>query len=311
MKEVFSSPLLVADKALSWLQRNLDGFEPFQGTNQPEEYRQKALVELALLCLYLHSHPTFSYDERVTACLDFIREVHRNPYFRDGMFRLGNLFLPHGILTVVLCSCGLLGDECDWKAIQELVDNSNITCTERLPFRSIELWLVLGHGGFGHRLPSPKEFYRHSMLSKRINPIYVSNEDAYAITHTLFYLSDFTRHPISVFYPKGADRAHWVVEQLLGMYVQKMNWDLVGELLLSCACLRKTTSDLYRLGWQALSDAQLPDGAVPGPVYDSRHAEGLESKEKRNYLFERFYHTTLVAVFAGAMCPSGGTTDEM
>jgi hypothetical protein len=310
VEDVMTPPVAVADKAVDWIQKNIASFDPFRGKGQPGEYRQKALVELALLCLYLHGHPAFSRDARVQEFLRFIRDVYRNPYFREGMFRLGNLFVAHGYLAVVLRRWGLLGEGCDWQAIQGLIDHSNITLTEQLPFRALELRLLLSYGGFRHRLPSPEELFRRSMLSKPLNPLYVTDNDAYAITHTLFFLSDFGRHPIAVFSRPGARHAFWVVEHLLGMYVQRKNWDLVGELLLSCRCLRRTTSELYHLGWQGLSGAQLPDGAVPGPHYDPRRAEALEGEKKQDHLFEGCYHTTLVAAFAGALCPDGGKTDE-
>ena len=48
---------------------------------------------------------------------------------------------------------------------------------------------------------------------------------------------------------------------------------------------------------------QWPCGRVVGPYFRSAKADELTGAEKRNYIFESCYHTTLVAALAGATCP--------
>jgi hypothetical protein len=301
---------LIADRALDWIEANLDCFEPLHGSAKPDEVRQKAVVELALLCMYLRRRPRYANDHRVARSLEFLLRLSRTPFFSEALFRVPTLFVPHLLLAVALHNCGYdtLGSR--WPAIQKLVDASNVTWTERPSHRTLELRLLLDLGGFSYRLPSMADLHGSSILATPLNVIYATDGDAYAITHALFYLSDFGHQPIA--FPSNADeeRSLLVVEELLGMYLHCGNWDLVGELLLSCYCLRRTTFDLYTLGWQALLNEQWADGSMPGPHLDRRQADGLEGAKRRSYLFEQSYHTTLVAALAGGLCPPRSQGDR-
>jgi hypothetical protein len=310
MKQDRSSPALLADKALDWIQEYIDCFEPFQGKSKLEEHRHKALVELAILCLGLRPQARFEEDARIQRFLELIASVYLSPTYRGLTSRWPDLLVAHGFLAVTLRAYGLLRDEADSQAIQWLLEHSNVMFTDRPLYRTLELRLLLDHGGFAHRISSYAQLCRQSMLHEPLNVIYVTDAEAYVLTHTIFYLSDFAARPIPGLYLSRARYAAWAVENLLGMYTRRGNWDLVSELLLSCHCLRRTSSVLYLLGWRALLGAQWPDGAVPGPGYEPHKADALEGRERRNYLFWQCYHTTLVAALAGALCPYPSKLDE-
>lgn len=290
----------VAHRALDWIYEHLDCFEPFQGNTKPQELKLKAIDELALLCLCLQRLPMFSEDPRVREFLQFLRGISRIPLIREATFRIPNGFVLYSYLTVVSQVSGDNSDEEYWQRVQKLIEHSNVTYTERPAFRMLDLRYLLDLGQFAHNVPSYKALYRNTILSKPLNPIYVTDAEAYSITHALFYLGDFGSCPISIIPSSHTNQICWLVEILLGMYLHTANWDLAGELLLSCHCLGRTTSEFYALGWHALKAAQWPDGAVPGPAYDANH--GQDSQQERVYIFDKCYHTTLVAALAGAVC---------
>jgi hypothetical protein len=282
-----SVPASVSDRALAWTAANLEFFNPLQNTPKPDELRHKAFVELALTGLHLSRQPAAAQNERLQRLLEFIARIGNLPFFRDAIFRVSNMFVPHVLLAVVLRACGLADDRARWLALGEM-----------------ELRYLLDLGQIPHRLPSYTTLVRRGILSRPLNVAYVTDADAYAVTHTLFYLSDFGSKPISEISSSRREDVRWTVEHLLGMYAHSNNWDLVGELLLSCTCLGvgREASSLYSVCWGALSDAQWPSGVVPGPHYDATRAQGLEGHEQQSYVFEQCYHTTLVAVLAGAIC---------
>ena len=297
------APAPVADRALDWVAANLDRFDPVRGRDEPDRERLKALVELAVLCMCLSRQPAFQGDARLRRFPLLALQTYRTPIFGERLFRAGTDFIPYALLGAALRACGLLDDDEEWRALQGVLDRGNVAATERVPHRMLELRHLLDLAGFTHRIPSYSALYRRTTLAQRLNPIYVTNYDAYSITHALFYLSDWGAHPPVGIPPSHRARASWLVEQLLGMYVRRGDWDLVGELLLSCHCLRRTDSPLYALGWTAFIAAQWPDGAVPGRGYDPQEAARREGEEHATYVFDRCYHTTLVAAFAGGLCP--------
>jgi hypothetical protein len=299
-----SEPASVSDRALGWTVAHLDFFNPLQNTPKPDELRHKAFVELALTCLHLSRQPAAAQNERLQRLLEFIARIGNLPFFRDAIFRVSNMFVPHVLLAVVLRACGLADDRARWLALGELIDRATIQVSERPVFRTMELRYLLDLGQIPHRLPSYTSLVRRGILSRPLNVAYVTDADAYAVTHTLFYLSDFGSKPISEISSSRREDVRWSVEHLLGMYAHSGNWDLVGELLLSCTCLGvgREASALYSVCWRVLSDAQWPNGGVPGPQYDPARAQNLEGVEQQSYVFEQCYHTTLVAVLAGAIC---------
>lgn len=193
--------------------------------------------------------------------------------------------------------------EDDWRSLQWLVDHGNIIANEDVPHRMLDLRHLLDTAGLQHQLPSYAKVYRDTTLAKGINPIAATNHNAYSITHTLFYVTDWGARPAFTIIPRShRKRAAGLVEQMLGMALRRNDWDLAAEFLLSWYCLGVTDAPLYNLGWQALVDAQWTNGVMPGPSYNPQRAAEHDEETAASYVFDTCCHTTLVAAFAGGIC---------
>ena len=293
---------------MEWIHANRDLFDPrcggssFQGAAGPEQnLREKALVELALALMYLRANPLLAGDPRLNDCLAFVLDVYTRPAFRDRLYRVIDVFVPYALLSIVLHACGALQDQHERTVLQGLIDRSNLHVSERPPHRTLELRYLLDLGRYSHRLPSYRTLYKSSILSHPVDLVHLTDRDVYCMTHVVFYVTHFgTREP-GLPEPETV-RILTLFEQLLGMYTYARNWDVVGELLLSCSMLGCSTTESYGLAWRALAAAQAADGAVPGPRYDERDAAARDVTRQRDYAFEKCYHTTLVASLAGALC---------
>jgi hypothetical protein len=291
----------VADKAINWVCSNVSHFSPFQPTKPFDEQRLKALCELAFLCWLILRESRSAGDSRLWSCLDLIRETYNNHSFSDKLYREPETFVAYLLIAVALHKTGLLPAE-DLRIFQTLIDHSNVLFSERPAHRRLELRYIFDVAGFTHRLPSYDALYRASITSNTVNPIYITDLDAYSITHTLFYCADFGAHTVGGVPLRRLRHGHNTVKTLLGMYTIRPNWDLVAELLVSCHCLQETSSMIYALAWKALTQAQWESGAVPGPFHDRDKERALPDHEKQDYIFRQCYHTTLVAALAGALC---------
>jgi hypothetical protein len=235
--------------------------------------------------------------------LQFILKNYTTPHFHERIFSVKNSFVRHATLAVALHCYKLIPDNEEWCTLQGLIDRSNITRTEMTPHGMLELRHLLDLGQFRHSLPSYAALADNSIVSKAVNVVYLTDAEAYSITHGFFFLGNFGLRSMSgLLSPSQTMHMQWVLDCLLGMYIRARNWDLVGELLISCHCLRHTNSDLYAPSWQALLDAQWPSGALPGPYFVPEKASALSGPEHDNYVFDKCYHTTLVAALAGALC---------
>jgi hypothetical protein len=307
--DMLRAPVAMADRAIDWLSANLDRFEPFRGRFERDWPTHRALVELALIGMCLRRQTIFADDARVARLLERVLQTYRHPVYREIAFRHGGDFVADAFVPVALYACGLLDGDDERRALQSLIDNGNILLRSRAPHKTLELIHVLELGGFRYRLPSAVACLQR-FGSKPMNLIEMTNDDAYVITHTIFYLSDFGARLDFAIPVKQRRDLSWVVHHLLGMCVREGHWDLVGELLLCCHSLRLTGSPLYTVGWRAFLTAQRPDGAVPGPHYDPAQLNALAASDRREYLFQSCYHTTLVAALAGAQCQADGAVDD-
>ncbi|MGI0014511.1 MAG: DUF6895 family protein, partial [Nitrososphaera sp.] len=182
--------------------------------------------------------------------------------------------------------------------IQHILDQGYTTAVEDVPFRVMDLRHMLDSGGFKHNFPSYDHLYQQTLLAKTPPLLYLTDADVYSITHTLFYLADFGFRPIEAIPGEQLPTVCWIIGALLGIYLRSSNWDLVGELLLACRCLRWPPPFVFDTAWDALLDAQLPDGSIPGPEFLKEEMQKLNELERRTYCFEKNYHTTLVSALA-------------
>ena len=292
------------DRVIEWVHSNLDRFLTCGANSQPNNQRVQPLSELALFCWLLRErNVSFAGDDRLWLCLRRISETFRNAVFFERLFRVPDPVVSQALIAIALHRTGLLPGE-DLRLLQKMIDSTNVLSSERLPHRQLELRHILEAGGFNFRLPSYKAMFRASAAAKPLNPIYVTDFDAYSLTHTLFYCSDFGSREVAGASPQQLRRISKSIEALLGMYTVKGNWDLVAELLLCSHCVRKTDSLLYACSWKELVRSQWDCGVVPGPSYNREKEQGLLDEERQNYVFQECYHTTLVSGLASALCPS-------
>ena len=282
--------------AFDWLDHNLELFNPLnnaQASPASNLYQAKALGELGLLCMLYYRHAQGQHDPRIERFLRLIHTVWQQAGYKERIIRKPEHFQIYAMIYVVLQQCHML-DDTERELIQRVIDQGYATAIETTPMRLLDRRHLLDCGSFHHTLPSYKEIYAGTLLAKTPPPVYLTDVDVYAITHTLFYLTDFGSRPMTMFDEEHLARVRWLVEVLLGIYVRRMHWDLVGELLFNCYCMHWYPDVTFDTSWEILIQAQLPDGSVPGPRFSTEHLSQLQDTEKSEYCFEHNYHTTIV-----------------
>jgi hypothetical protein len=303
----FSDPpvcptLEMGSKAITWIHLNLHRFMPSRDDLQPSNKDVQSLGELALFCwLVLERTKRFAEDSRIWSCAFKIKEVYDEPVFFERLYRVPDPLISQALIAVSLYRLGLLS-EAGLQPLRTMLNISNALVSERFPHRQLEIKHILDAGGISSHLPSYDALYRSSVAGKMLNPIYATDFDVYSLTHVLFYSFDFAgKGALEPSLPLIAEACE-SVETLLGVYIRKKNWDLVGELLLCCHCLNRTSSLLYSIGWTELIAAQMQSGAIPGPTYSESKRDECVDAQQEDYVFEHCYHTTLVAALGAALC---------
>jgi hypothetical protein len=136
-----------------------------------------------------------------------------------------------------------------------------------------------------------------SIIESRAHPLYMSQDDAYAYTHALMYLTDFGARP-----PEPAmtrSRITQVVNACLAWTLLDGDYDLLTEFMLGYVLLRQRWTHHAEFAWTVLNETWDRMGFLPGPTFDEEVFSPLLGDERRAYAFREMYHTNVVG---GLLC---------
>jgi hypothetical protein len=193
-----------------------------------------------------------------------------------------------------LYECGLKLQEFR-NAITEAVDQEAVNSRERIPFGMMDLCYALNKANIRHPFPTLRSLYHKTLLAKDPAILSLNLNDAYDITHIIFYLSDFGFRKFTEISAQQLPKVRWIITSLTGLYLRDQDWDILAELLLCYYCLRWYPYPIYEVAWNNLLNAQRVDGSIPG----SSRNEKLKTKSKSwNKNFIQSYHATIVTAIA-------------
>jgi hypothetical protein len=209
-----------------------------------------------------------------------------------------NDFLPCCALYAPLFQLGYRSR--DLHAVARMLSQSDMARSLPLqPWARLALDYNLWQLGFLRR---PTAALRDLYVLGRPEPWVISGEVAYAITHEVFYLSDFgflglrTKHIdeyLTTWVP------YWT-----RAFVHECDNDVAGELAMIWSCIGGDAETSQNHPLKTVLDHQTREGAVPGPdgAGSFLFAE-KDSTRRRGFLTN--YHTTLVTLMAAALALRG------
>ena len=294
----------VETRAVAWLAARRSLIDPDNAAPDGVLFARKALIETAFLVGLRARLDPDPLDEDYAALLDQVQTVTARPSYRELVARDEAGLLLYAGTYAALRLCGR-DDPRFRRAIEQAVAGGYATVFERIPYRQLDLLHTLQLCGIEHTLPALDDVLPFTLLCNSPNVIKLTDGDIYAITHTIFYATDFgLRVPR---WPRGFDPGDTVelLEALLVLTRSRANADLVGELLCCLLCLGVRDSGEADLAWRFLASVQEADGRVNGPpgIVHPQLAEGDNEYQH----WATGYHTTIVAALA-ALLDRGSTT---
>jgi hypothetical protein len=273
----------------AWIRDNLDLFAPVDPFD-PDELQR--LTELALLYSFTRqwSGPEESRSPTLEAVGDFLLGHLADPVIAQHARRRLVMFSAYFTAYLALRPLGHRIDAYEeGLAVAERAGYPD--SLEANPYRELEIQHVNWKGGLRAHRPQCDGVYSGTVLARIGNPVHLTTPTVYSVTHTLFYLNDFSG-PSDVMPAAETRRTVDIVEALFVHYWRKRDWDLLSELALNLVSLDRHHSPQFLAGAGALFRAweSEPDGALPGRTFDPEKAD-----PERDYRFTHAYHTTLVA----------------
>lgn len=289
------APALVRDSlgelsagAKHWLGCNLHFFDPFSPVSPlPEERKAKAALELAIFChSWAKLRPATDVLDRATT---LIRTIWQRPEFlllMDGQARYADA---RRLVYAALAPAGIR-DDLRGAALARLRASGYLSPLGKSPYLRLETRYYADKANIEHGIESYQELAEQSLLARPPAPP-VSRSDAYTITHTAFYLSDYGFRDPGL--PSEVrEQGERLACSVLNCCVSHDKWDLAGELVITLACLGGDPAGTPsgQAAIRCLAQAQLANGAIPGRSASVRAQESASPAE----FFRKAYHTTLV-----------------
>jgi hypothetical protein len=144
-------------------------------------------------------------------------------------------------------------------------------------------------------LGPPEALLPFSTLAASPHPLANLSEDDYALTHAVFYLTDFGRRPPP---PDLARRAAALLDPFLAWHAVQLDLDLLGEMLIAALAMRMPTTPALAFACETLLRAW-DEGGLVGPEYSAARAAELRGAEREAYELDERYHTVFVG---GILC---------
>jgi hypothetical protein len=144
-------------------------------------------------------------------------------------------------------------------------------------------------------LGPPEALLPFCTLAAAPHPLSNLSDDDYALTHAVFYLTDFGRRPPP---PGLGARAAELLDPFLAWHSVQLDLDLLGEMLIAALCLRQPRTPALAFAWETFAHTW-EHGGLEGPEYRSERAAALAGEEREAYEVGESYHTTFVG---GILC---------
>ncbi|HWJ09877.1 MAG TPA: hypothetical protein VNS46_10900, partial [Nocardioides sp.] len=293
MHHLTSAPLSgtsLEARAADWLAARAAHLDPARAAPDTALFSRKALVEVALL-VGLRARLDGPLDATYTRLLDVLVDVAARPSYRELVRRDRRALLLYAGTYAALRLCDR--EDADLRhALEATVGGRYATAFERVPYRHLDLLHTLELAGIDAHAPGYEQVLPMTLLVADPNVWELSVSDLYAITHAVFYVTDFGQREVA--WPKGVTTGT-VTDLLLGCLAvarAREDADLVGELLMCLTCVRAPVGDFEASARAWLRSWQEPDGRLEGPpgVIPRRLTEADEEWGS----WATAYHTTIV-----------------
>jgi hypothetical protein len=278
--------------------RRLDqnaGFWPDSG-HPTIRLRDKVATEAAMLLLLARraeaACPELKpFNDALAAPL--IREI-RSDRLHQLLVRQPHVAATLGAGSVFLTAAGHPDPAYD-TLIEATLDDGFGNCVERVPYRQLDqLWT---RNLLAATPRAPDAVLAGSILHSRAHPFFMTESDAYAVTHAILYATDFGRTALPPSLDAG--RVSDMIATGIAWTLGAEDFDLLIEYLMCAACLGESGRPAARFGWHVVDRVWNQLAFLPGPTFDPERYRALSGEAADAYACEQMYHTNFVA---GMLC---------
>ncbi len=285
--------------SIEWLSRNIERFSPLEKFDPTPKI--KPFTELAILYERLHSiagHPLaarLGLRRHLRRWRRFLFDHCEDRGFAELARRMPSYAYAILLPYITLRTTGYRSSFHE-ESLRLAWASGYLFAVEVVPHRVLDREYFLWKAGLLSSEPDWPKLYANTALAVAPDALHLDHEAAYAITHTLFYLSDWGRRK-PPFEAEESARVTRILDCLMVHYWRVRHWDLLGELLVNRVALGARESPLATGASAGFLNAWRPDGCIPGGGLEIEGLDKASPSERESIIFRECYHTTLVGVF--------------
>lgn len=259
--------------------------------------RQDKIGAEAILLAYLASRVPLE-DSRLRDAVELLRD-HAEAHIATGrnealLRRFPQTAATLGVGFVLLSQLDRSKPGIE-RLLRRALTQNFATLSERSTFRLMDTRWTYGLLESGLVRPV-EELLPLSTLGASPHPIYTMNEDNYALTHAIYYVTDFGRRPVPLALQQDCNQ---LVDPFLAWNAIRADLDLLGEFLIAALALRQPPSPAFQFAWHLIFRAWDDNRGLVGPEFSSVRFAELSGEEATAYAFSENYHTAFVG---GILC---------
>ncbi len=299
------------NKSLKWIYHNRILFNPL--TDDTDLYIKKMFAELQLALLLGQRNQKFLSTDTVymlNKLVKFSKDIIENPTYYDHLLLDLRFFRVSAVPVIYYLTSN------SNNILETLIKSSyqkayNIT-PELLPYRLLDtehtISLTKRYTGTTIRKKIEEDTFK-TILTSDYDIINWGTNEEYALTHSIFYATDFGKYELSKELKEKA------VRNLPILSATKMivgDYDLLGEYIINM-CNLNVLKDFRDKVYDILIQQQTEGGYFIGPIRknNSKLDENVADSTLRNRnIVRNNYHTTLVAIMASICMERSNYNDK-
>ncbi len=283
-------------KSLQWILSNIKKFDPINVYD--DKFSIKMLAELQLVLQILHRYSKSLNSDNFFLLEKLKNETEKfilNPNFYERALIEPNKFRLYANIIIYYLT---YRDNNTLKSIISKLHKKAIDITpEIIPYRKMDFEnsLQLASSFISKKtdyITALSSLSKESILNSTLDIINFSEQEEYALTHSIFYLTNFGEYTV---YIHNIDKIQNSINSLVVKNILINNMDLLGEYII-CYCNLNIKSKICDLAFEKLISSQNNNGVTLSPK--SNQNKELNINDNDIGFVRRNYHTTLVSIIA-------------
>jgi len=300
MKNRIGSVRRIVQKSEKWLKESAERFDPFGWTDPEEKYDQrKAFAELGMY-VYVSEKLTGTADPR-------LRDVFKNGVSSKSYTELTQRYPEQARMYAAPLACAAeLGfvDGDTVKSAQRVLDHPAIVQKERVPMRELDFAQLRVLVGLDPHVDID-DIVKRSALATPPNFIWCGLNDAYVLTHDVFYCYEFG-HTNRFLDDPSKYKLTTTFDGLSLRYLAHGHTDVALELVMAGVLMEQISDATVNTIVDWIASVTAKRGFVPGPpdakpmtLAGSEEVQG--DNQNAGDEWQRNYHTNLIAAMTGKL----------